>query len=361
MKNIQATIEKTIIDIIENNGQYQSVLVGLSGGVDSAVSAWLLKEAGYKVSAVFLKCYPNTPGCKSEEDLKDAVEVASRLDIPLTTMDFIEEYRRDVLENFYQEYEKGRTPNPDILCNEKIKFGSFFDKAMKESGADYFATGHYVRKVRNSLTRGRDEGKDQSYFLYRIPQSALDKSIFPVGGLLKEQVREIAQKAGLSVADKQDSTGICFIGPVDLKDFLSERITISPGDVVTKQGDVIGTHKGVWFYTIGQRHGFETKLNLPLYVIKKDVKKNHLIVGEYKDTFLSSFEVDELFWRVDQVPDSFSSLTRVRNLGSLVPASINLRDGTAYISTQEPIQSIAPGQSVVFYQDEVVIGGGIIK
>ena len=403
---VTAKIHDTISSLKSTFPTGSTVVVGLSGGVDSAVTAWILKKAGFEVSAVFLKCYPNTPGCRSEEDLKDAIKVASQLEIPLTTMDFIEEYRQQVLNEFYAEYAAGRTPNPDIWCNSRIKFGSFFNKVMKESGADYFATGHYLRKTnkqiskrankqnnqtteiqntkfkiqdsnaphKSLLLRGVDEGKDQSYFLYRIPQYALDKSIFPLGGLLKKEVRALASELDLPVSDKRDSTGICFVGQVDLKEFLKEEIKPQEGNIVTRGGEVIGMHRGVWYYTYGQRRGFETSVNEPVYVIGKDLEKNELIVGAYEETFVHDFEVDDLFWRVEVEQSAVSSqqseiecLVRIRNLGELVPAEVSIKQvnneqrAIAKVTTKEKIQAPAPGQSAVFYKDDVVLGGGVIK
>lgn len=345
------------------------IVVGLSGGVDSAVTAYLLKEAGFDVSAIFLQCYPLEPGCKAEEDFRDAIGVASFLNIRLEKIELIKEYRERVLNHFYNEYREGRTPNPDVLCNSEIKFRLFLDKALELSGAEYFATGHYVRKLSNiqypisNLYRAIDESKDQSYFLYRIPQDALEKSVFPLGELTKEQVREIAQAVELPNAHRPDSTGICFVGDVELVDFLKRELPEERGDVLNQQGEKVGTHKGAWFYTIGQRRGFETTLTEPVYVLKKDLEKNTLVTGAYEDTFSDTVKVNDLFWRAGYDSASVKSAgIRIRNLGEVTPIQDASTEGDVLkIVTKEPMQAPAPGQTAVFYsQDGMVLGGGVI-
>lgn len=345
------------------------IVVGLSGGVDSAVTAYLLKEAGFDVTAIFLQCYPLEPGCKAEEDFRDAIGVASFLNIRLEKIELIKEYRERVLNHFYNEYREGRTPNPDVLCNSEIKFRLFLDKALELSGAEYFATGHYVRKLSNiqypisNLYRAIDESKDQSYFLYRIPQDALEKSVFPLGELTKEQVREIAQAVELPNAHRPDSTGICFVGDVELVDFLKRELPEERGDVLNQQGEKVGTHKGAWFYTIGQRRGFETTLTEPVYVLKKDLEKNTLVTGAYEDTFSDTVKVNDLFWRAGYDSASVKSAgIRIRNLGEVTPIQDASTEGDVLkIVTKEPMQAPAPGQTAVFYsQDGMVLGGGVI-
>lgn len=345
------------------------IVVGLSGGVDSAVTAYLLKEAGFDVSAIFLQCYPLEPGCKAEEDFRDAIAVASFLNIRLEKIELIKEYRERVLTHFYNEYREGRTPNPDVLCNSEIKFRLFLDKALEMSGSEYFATGHYVRKVQSAkgkmhnLYKAMDESKDQSYFLYRIPQDALEKSIFPLGGLRKEQVRQVAKEAGLPNADHPDSTGICFVGDVELVDFLKRELPEKPGDVLDQSGKKIGTHRGAWFYTIGQRRGFETTLTEPVYVLEKDLEKNTLVVGSYEDTFTQSMRVKDLYWRNEEDSDTLkNSFVRIRNLGELTEiSSTNFGGDSLDVTTKEPMQAPASGQTAVFYtQDGMVLGGGVI-
>lgn len=345
------------------------VVIGLSGGVDSAVSAYLLKEAGFDVSAIFLQCYPLEPGCKAEEDFRDAIAVASFLNIRLEKIELIKEYRERVLDHFYNEYREGRTPNPDVLCNSEVKFRLFLDKALEMSGADYFATGHYVRKLTTdnlqltSLARAKDASKDQSYFLYRVPQDALEKSVFPLGELTKEQVRQVAKDAGLPNAGRPDSTGICFVGDVELVDFLKRELPEERGDVLNREGEKVGTHRGAWFYTIGQRRGIETRLTEPVYVLEKDLENNVLIVGSYGDTFSDTVAVGDLFWRVGHDSASVKNAgIRIRNLGEVTPIQeASMEADTLKIVTKEPMQAPAPGQTAVFYSSNgQVLGGGVI-
>lgn len=361
----QEKIFKTIEEMRSRYIPGSKVLLGLSGGVDSAVAGWLLKEAGYDVVGVFLICYPKTPGCRTEQDHKDAVVVASQLGIPLFTMDFVKEYEKEVLSNFYDEYRAGRTPNPDVLCNERIKFGVFFEKVMSESQAVYFATGHYARvdfsNGRSKLRRAFDETKDQSYFLYRVGYEELSRTIFPLGGFTKEEVRAIAKDQQIVVSNKPDSTGICFIGQVDLFSFAKDRIDNSMGRVLDKEGNVVGEHRGVGFYTVGQRRGYTSFVNEPMYVIKKDVENNVLVVGGYGETFVESFFVREIFWRNIVNGDSFEAQVRIRNLGKLVKAMVSVLDNRFLVTADESIQAPAPGQSAVFYRDDVLIAGGLIE
>lgn len=339
------------------------VAVGLSGGVDSAVSAYLLKEQGYDVVGVYIQCWDEkADGCTAEEDRADAAKVAAHLGIKFKHLDFIKEYKVKVIEHFYEEYEAGRTPNPDVLCNKEIKFGMFLNWALDE-GFDYVATGHYARVEEKNgmfnLLRGKDDSKDQSYFLYLLNQDQLSKILFPLGNIKKKEVREIAEKVSFHNAKKSDSVGICFIGEVDIRDFLKKRIDTKTGDVVNSKGEVIGEHDGVWFYTIGQRHGFNvTKYHgLPLYVIKKKVKENQLVVGYAKEGNRDSFDVEDLHW-IGEVPkDSFKCKVRIRHLGQLYPATFN----NGKVELRNPIFGVAPGQSAVFYKGDVTLGGGIIK
>jgi tRNA-specific 2-thiouridylase len=269
--------------------QQKKVAVGLSGGVDSSVAALLLKQQGYNVTGVYLKCYEKDgEGCSSDEDRVSAVEVCSQLKIRFAYQNFTKQYKDKVIEYFFAEYKKGRTPNPDIICNKDIKFGLFLDWAMKE-GFDFIATGHYAGVDQDKqgiyrLLKGKDSSKDQSYFLYRLDQAQLSRSVFPLSEITKKQVRDQAKEAGLKTYNRPDSQGICFIGQIDVRKFLQQRIKPHKGKVVSMNGEEIGTHDGVWFYTIGQRHGFEvTKYyGLPLYVVGKNVAQNKLIVGFVK-------------------------------------------------------------------------------
>lgn len=355
--------------VVPNITVKKKVAVGLSGGVDSSVSAYLLKEAGYDVTGVHMVCWDSKmPGCTADKDRADAVAIASQLNIPFEALDFVEAYRTKVIDYFYSEYKKGRTPNPDVMCNKEIKFGLFLEWAMAH-GFDYVATGHYARILRSpsgssKLLKGIDPTKDQSYFLYLMDQNKLSKTLFPVGDMPKKSVREIAQKAGLVTAKKPDSVGICFIGEVNIKDFLKERIQSVPGNVVDIAGEVIGSHEGVWFYTIGQRHGFTVSkyVGLPLYVIGKNVEKNELIVGIARDVKRSAFDVSGLHWINDSVKDEFTCDVRVRHLGDLYKATFTLvSKDTATVKVSNPIFGVAPGQSAVFYDGDELLGGGIIN
>lgn len=348
------------------------IVVGLSGGVDSAVSALLLKEQGYDVTGVYLQCWEfSSSGCSGDRDRADAVAVASFLGIKFHHLDFIEPYKKGVLDYFYEAYASGLTPNPDILCNTVIKFGLFLEWAL-EQGFDYVATGHYVRAIPQdnciALYSGKDTSKDQSYFLYRLNQHQLSHALFPLGEMRKIEVRELAKKKGLAVHDKPDSTGICFIGDVNIQDFLKKRLNSKEGLVVLQDGQIIGRHNGVWFYTIGQRHGFEiTKyLGVPLYVIGKNVETNELIVGPIKQAFKSIFVAEDIHWICQDtalpVGAGMEAKVRVRNLGELYDAEIKaISTDSIEITSRKEIFGIAPGQSAVFYKDSRVLGGGIIK
>ncbi len=266
------------------------IFVGMSGGVDSSVAALLLKKEGYGVIGVFIRSWSDKSlaNCPWEEDSRDARLVAEKLNIPFYVWDFENEYKKSVVDYMIKTYKKGITPNPDVVCNKEIKFGLFLNRALK-LGADFVATGHYVRKIidKNNcirLVQSKDLNKDQSYFLWQLDQNQLKHSLFPVGGFLKSEVRKIASNAKLPVADKKDSQGICFLGKVKIYDFLSKFIKEKPGDVITTDGKKIGKHRGVYFYTIGQRHigisSTKIKSAKPFYVVNKDIKKNVLIVAE---------------------------------------------------------------------------------
>ena len=348
------------------------IAVGLSGGVDSSVTALLLQKEGYDITGVYIKCWDEKmDGCTSAEDRASAVSVASHLGIKFEALDFEKEYNQKIIDYFYAEYEKGRTPNPDILCNKDIKFGMFLDWAI-ENGFDYIATGHYAQVEHGELSKlikGKDDGKDQSYFLYRLDQDQLARSMFPLGKLDKSEVRKLAKEADLSTHDRPDSQGICFVGKVDIKDFLMQRIKPKKGKLYHVNGKEIGEHDGVWFYTIGQRHGF--KLNkyfgLPLYVVGKDVEKNHLYVGYVKDVLKREFVVEDLHWVSGAAPEElakgeFAADVRIRHLGEMYKAEITqISEDRLNVQIEKDIFGVAPGQSAVFYEDNVVLGGGIIE
>ncbi len=364
----------------ERSRSGKKVALGLSGGVDSSVAALLLKEQGYEVTGVFMKCWDEkADGCTAEEDRASAVQVAGELDIKFKDLDYTKEYEEKVISYFFEEYRAGRTPNPDVVCNKDIKFGLFLDWALEE-GYDHIATGHYARissnKANNKgksdvviLRQGIDSSKDQSYFLYRLEQRQLTKTLFPLGELTKEEVRAKAKQAGLSTYNRPDSQGICFIGKVDIKRFLQERIKPKKGKVVHVNGKDVGEHDGVWYYTIGQRHGFKVDkyFGLPLYVVDKDVENNVLVVGFAKDVLKDSFLVEDIHWISGEMPERLKEKgklrcrTRIRHLGKLHDSEIKLENGTLEVKMKEPSFGIAPGQSAVFYGGDTVLGGGIIS
>lgn len=356
--------------MVKEPKENKKIALALSGGVDSSVAALLLRNAGYEVTGVFMKCWDEkADGCKSDEDRASAVEVASTLGIKFEALDFVKDYKEKVISYFYDEYKKGRTPNPDIVCNTDIKFGMYLDWAMKE-GFDLIATGHYARVKKNGLfklLRGKDEDKDQSYFLYRLNQTQLSKVVFPLGDLTKEEVRKMAKEAGLDTYDRPDSQGICFVGQVNIKKFLQKEIKPKKGKVFHVNGEEIGTHDGAWYYTIGQRHGFEVNkyFGLPLYVVDKNVEKNELVVGFVKDVMKSEFIVGELHWISGKQPGKLDKgkmkcFTRIRHLGELHPTEITLEKDRINVEMEDEVFGVAPGQSAVFYKGEEVLGGGII-
>ena len=409
------------------------VYVAMSGGVDSSVAAALLKKQGYDVTGVFMKPwqpeiskYRNieiSSGCLWQKDREDAMRVATKLGIPLLTWDFSKEYKREVADYMIREYRAGRTPNPDVMCNKHIKFGLFLEKALKE-GADYIATGHYVRLMRktlnsteipglkrrepylskletlnklktknskktenlnieNSLKIAKDKNKDQSYFLWTLTQKQLKYCLFPIGDYIKPEVRRMAKKFGLPTADKKDSQGVCFVGPLDIKVFLKSYIKPKTGDIIlvdntrstrfARSGRVIGQHDGVFYYTLGQRHGLDIKNGRgPHFIIKKDIKKNILFVGSKEDLFSQKMKLTSINWinRPSQPVDNrlrksiihrgggLEVDVRVRYRAPLVKAIIHNNGEVVF---KKPEIAITPGQSAVFYKHDELIGGGIIK
>lgn len=348
----------------------------MSGGVDSSVSAILLKEQGYDVTGVFIKVWqPDETDCGWKDERRDAMRVAALLDIPFKTLDLSKEYKKDVADYMIEEYRVGRTPNPDIMCNRYVKFGGFWDYAKKE-GADYIATGHYARVLQNTKTgiyemhEGVDSNKDQTYFLWTLTESDLEHVLFPIGHLQKSEVRKIAGKHNLPVFNKKDSQGVCFIGHLDMKEFLKEYIGTEKGDVVNIQGDVIGTHEGVILYTLGERHGFtiynKTTDAKALYVIKKDIEKNTLVVGtedEYKEWLEDQKEVRVL--KKVNIPSDMQDFpcsveARIRHRQERQKVTLSKKDGEYTVLFDVPQKGMADGQSVVLYSGTRCIGGGIL-
>jgi tRNA-specific 2-thiouridylase len=347
------------------------VVVGLSGGVDSSVSALLLKRAGYDVIGLFMKNWDEAGHCPAEQDYKDVVAVCEKIGIPYYTLEFIEEYRDQVFREFLEDYRAGLTPNPDILCNQKIKFDIFYKKAM-ELGADALATGHYAQLERDSsgspaLIRAEDPGKDQSYFLFRAPYETFNKVMFPIGHLKKSQVREIALQAGLPVAQKKDSTGICFIGERNFRQFLSGYLPLNPGPMKRLNGEEVGQHQGLCFYTLGQRKGLGLGgEGAPWFVISKDLECNTLYVerGEnHPALFSRKLWADRIHWLAPTIYEDFplhcTAKVRYRQQDQECHVTRD-PDGRWRVEFPEPQRSVTPGQSVVFYQDRRCLGGGRI-
>lgn len=341
------------------------VYVGMSGGVDSSVTAVLLKKQGYDVTGVYMKNWSqDLPGfqCPWQEDYQDAKRVAVQLDIPFKMYDFETEYRQKVVDYMLDGYRAGITPNPDIMCNQEIKFKLFLETALAD-GADMIATGHYARVQDGKLLAGVDKNKDQSYFLYRINPEALDKVLMPIGELTKPQVRDMAQKLGLSTADKKDSQGICFVGKVGIREFLEQFVDTEPGDIVDHFGRKIGRHDGALFYTIGQRHGLNVGGGLPYYVTGKDMAKNEVYVTtdlDDKNLWRKDIDLSQMHWL--SRPDEGKLQARTRYRASLVGVDKldNTGDEDWQISLEEPVRAVTPGQSAVLYAGDQVLGGGIV-
>jgi len=348
----------------------------MSGGVDSSVAALRLLEQGHEVTGLFMKNWDEDDGseyCTAKEDLADAQQVSDKLCIELKTVNFAAEYWDNVFEDFLSEYAAGRTPNPDILCNREIKFKAFLDYAT-ELGADYIATGHYTQIAQQhnqfQLLRGLDNNKDQSYFLYTLGQTQLSRSLFPIGNMEKPAVRELAQKAGFINSRKKDSTGICFIGERKFKDFLQRYLPAQPGLMNTPEGETIGEHQGLMYYTLGQRQGLgiggiKSATEEPWYVVEKNLKNNILVVAQGHDHTLmqsNTLNASQLSWVSGQaVSNSFrcTAKTRYRQKDQACQVTL-IGDDHCLVQFDDPQRAVTPGQSVVFYNNEVCLGGGII-
>jgi len=372
------------------------VYVAMSGGVDSSVSAALLKEAGFEVTGVYMRQWsPKVLDgeCLWKQDRQDAMRVCAKLGIPFLTWDYSREYEREVGKYMIDSYKKGITPNPDVMCNKVIKFGLFYKKAMK-MGADFVATGHYARislsdnylasltksnfSARHGLSTGQerarkiylvrsvkllkglDKNKDQTYFLYTLKRAKLSKILFPIGNLEKSEVRKLAKKFGLENAEKKDSQGVCFIGPLNMKNFLKSYIKPKKGSIILiKNKKIIGQHDGVYYYTIGQRHGLDIKDGAgPYFVVKKDIKKNIIYVGGKKDLLAKKAKIINISWI--NKPVSFPAMLDVQIRYRTKPAKAELYKNGNLIF-KKPQHSVTQGQSAVFYRGKEVLGGGVIK
>ncbi len=374
------------------------VLMALSGGIDSAVSAWKLIQAGYEVEAAFMKNWSSTAGLKYDEcpwliDRQDALRVAAFLGIPMHTLNFEKQYGQTVLDYFFKEYSAGRTPNPDVMCNKEIKFKLMYNWAM-DHGFDYVATGHYaqVKKVRYDenekmkqgrdrrskkvagksvspsytyqLARSKDEFKDQTYFIYNIKKSQLPHLHFPIGAMKKSDVRTLARKIKLPNADKKESMGLCFVGKIRLKEFLEQKLKPKPGTIVDMAGKKIGEHQGLAYYTVGQRQGVGVGAGGPWYVVRKDLRANKLFVTNNpndKALEVKEIEIHSVNWLTEPAKFPVIARARFRHQGDLEPATITKKPHGHYlVKFQKPQKAVASGQSLVLYQGKVCLGGGVI-
>ena len=340
------------------------MFVAMSGGVDSSVAAALLKKGGFDVVGIYMKCWTEGPSCTTQEDERSARLAALHLKIPLYVWNFIDRYKEKVVEYMLQGYQEGITPNPDIMCNREIKFGLFFKKAMA-LGADYVATGHYARITKKStgyaLLKGKDPKKDQSYFLAMINPKVLQSTLFPIGEYEKSQVRAFARKIGLSNADRKDSQGICFVGKVEIGDFLRLHIPQKTGAIVNAAGEVLGQHDGAHYYTVGQRQGLKLAGG-PYYVVQKNSAANTLqVTKEEQDIMTGELLVKNMNWFLPLQEKNDSVLAKFRYRQEDVPVTIKeLEDGSIKVIPEVLQRAITPGQFAVFYQGDELLGGGVI-
>ena len=374
MLQIILLIKIILIDNKKINMSNKTVVVGMSGGVDSSVSAYLLKKQGFKVIGLFMKNWQSEPGevCTSEIDFKDASEVCDMLDIPLHKANFSDDYWDRVFKQFLSEHEKGRTPNPDILCNREIKFKSFYDYALK-IGADFIATGHYA-KVENDggeakLYRSKDIDKDQTYFLHEVSSKEFSKTIFPLSDIYKSEVRDIAKELNLNIHSKKDSVGICFVGEKNLRDFLNRFIKFKKGNILNTDNEIVGEHNGSILYTIGQRQGLgiggiKDKDELPWYVYGKNISKNEIYVCQGVDNqllYTENITLDKIHWINDLKEfKHLDCLVQIRHRHKPVKCIIEFNK-VFRVMFDEEIRGVAPGQSAVFYKDNLCLGGGVIE
>lgn len=357
--------------VLHHTPANQNIVVGLSGGVDSSVTAYLLKQQGYAVRGMFMQNWEddnNDEYCSIKQDSLDAIMVADIIGIDIDLVNFAAQYKDQVFRYFLQEYRAGRTPNPDVLCNAEIKFKCFLNHALSE-GADYIATGHYARKTVQGdvhyLLKGIDQNKDQSYFLYRLQQHQLQKSLFPLGEMQKSTVRQIAQAAQLPTATKKDSTGICFIGERPFRQFLQQYLPTEMGDIITPEGRKVGTHEGLMYYTLGQRKGLGIGgLGEPWFVAGKNLHSNELIVVQghnHPALFSQHLIMNQLSFTLPEKPieGRYGVKTRYRMPDAMATLKY-LDDDQAELIFDEPQWAVTPGQSAVLYQNDICLGGGII-
>ncbi|MEK7105340.1 MAG: tRNA 2-thiouridine(34) synthase MnmA [Patescibacteria group bacterium] len=350
------------------------VLVGMSGGVDSSLSAALLLEQGYEVIGGFMKNWTGSTKvvegteefieCDWRTERRDAMRVAAQLGIPFMTFDFEKEYRQKVVDYMVKEYAAGRTPNPDVMCNKFMKFDLFMKEADK-LGCAFVATGHYARMEDGKLLAGVDPNKDQTYFLCQMPREVLKRVLFPVGGMLKTDVRTEAEKRNLVVAGKKDSQGVCFIGEINMTEFLQDYIEKKPGKIVTTSGELVGDHEGLPFYTIGQREGLKIGgLETPYYVVAKNAERNELVVSSnfHEALFRDELVASEMNWLVEPKLSVFTCSARIRYRQPLEQCNVGVVDnGKLQVTFATPQRAVTPGQFIVFYDDDVVIGGAVIQ